>query len=120
MNTQDLIAQLKTQIAALEAVSGEFSVIGFNVWSESQIPSVRFEDNTWSWGHCTSETCNHNSHDPYSEGGTQYVYCRPIIGGRPNLYILLDGGVFEYTHEGAGHYAPSASLRWVNFERGEK
>jgi hypothetical protein len=65
--------------------------------------------NGWSWGFCTSETCNHNSHDPYMEGDVQFVYCRPT--GVPDVYELEDGRLVEYVYSENGHYAPTALLR---------
>jgi hypothetical protein len=122
MNTQDLKKKLETQLQAL-GDTGNFQVIPFDVfWVDRDVKEaldaalIRIERKTWSWGHCRSETCNHNSHDPYQDGHTAFVLCRPVGKDERGwqMYATESGLLFgyQYGREGRGrHFAPAASFR---------
>ena len=115
----DLIEKLEAQLAARKA-DGEYIVESFDVWhgdndfGAADADIIRVERNTWNWGHCRSETCSHNSHDPYSEGDTVFVRCKKIGNdehGR-QMYALPNGRIFVYVtgHNHGYHFAPTARL----------
>jgi len=107
-----LVEQLEAQLAALKAPKTGYAAQAFEVWNCDLRPLlgaalIRAEYGTWSWGFCKSEICNHYSHDPYAEGHTVYVVCRPVGNDEQNhaLYQTPDGVVFAY------HSAPAARIR---------
>lgn len=114
MTKQELIESLRKQADALETQDGKFEVIEFFVWSKHGLDDlgdalIRYQDKTHSWGCCRSETCAHNSHDPYMEGGTAFVFCKEIRNDEngDRLFTTSSGVVFAYNTETSGyHFAP--------------
>ena len=79
MTKQELMTKLESELATLRQ-EGEYSVKDFQVFDfprdvEFGSALVRRERRTWSWGSCRSETCAHNSHDPYMSGDTLFLLC---------------------------------------------
>ena len=116
MNKEQLIEELRKQANALESTDG-FEVIEFAAWREpTKLGSglIRYQDKTHSSGYCRSETCLHNSHDPYMEGGTAYVKCKQVgIDETGNMqYVTPDGIVFTFnTFETGQHFAPPLNFK---------
>ena len=116
-----LVEQLEAQLAALKAPQTTgYAAQAFEVWNCDLRPLlgaalIRAEYGTWSWGFCKSEICNHYSHDPYAEGHTVYVVCRPVGNDEQNhaLYQTPDGVVFSYRYarDEGYHYAPTARIK---------
>lgn len=84
MTKEQMIATLEAQLASLKE-TGDFSVLAFQVWSLSHktiaalgSALIRRELCSWSWGHCRSQTCSHNSHDPFARGETAFIACRQL------------------------------------------
>mgnify|MGYP003395676339 CR=1 FL=1 len=75
---------------------------------------IRYQHHTWSWGHCRSETCAHNSHDPYTQGDAVFFNARQLEEDEKGntLYILPSGLLLQYhfAHDNGYHFAPSARL----------
>lgn len=118
MTKQEMINELRKQADALEGKDG-YEVREFCAWSKIGLEKlgdalIRYQDKTHSWGYCRSETCAHNSHDPYMEGGTAFVLCKDV-GKDENgnkLFTTPNGVVFAYdTMESGYHFAP-----YYNFE----
>ncbi len=113
MTVEQLRAKLVAQLVALEA-SGPFAVHIFEVWTVSPetrtalgAALVRVEPHTWSWGYCSNERCQHQSHDPYGEGCSAFVRAIPIS---ENEYRTVEGVVFTYEYSEQGQYAPFARI----------
>lgn len=120
MDTKELAQKLREQLAALEAPPENFSVRSFRVWSSYNLKGlgdavVRIERNSWSWGSCRSETCAHNSHDPYGQGDTVYITCRAIGEDEDGneMYQTPGGVVFSYRYakDSGYHYRPTAMIK---------
>ncbi len=115
MTVTEMIESLETQLTALRA-EGEFTARAFDVDSSQAWPNgfplLRTQERGWSWGSCTSETCNHNSHDPYTEGPTIFVLCRPA---GTDLFALPDGRLFRYIVTEPGyHFCPQKFIRFTD------
>ena len=111
MTKDQMVQKLEGELQELKA-EGEYEALPFNVWNPSSAREldgfIRWAENTHSWGYCRSETCAHNSHDPYIEGGTVFIRCRPI----GNRYITPGGAVFTYDTRSRGyHFAPYYRIR---------
>ncbi len=112
MKTTDLKAKLKKQLERLD--NQNYEATCFEIWNHEQMPEalkesiIRVERDSWSWGHCTSETCNHNSHDPYDTGDTVWLNANYVGAGENGnaLYESHTGIVFEHVWRDRGHYAP--------------
>lgn len=106
-----LIARLEAQLAALR-MEGEFRVEAFQVWDLPSVEVVTVVPGGWSWGYCTSQTCNHYSHDPYQEGLLVWILCRKVGEDEEgnNRFVTPEGVVFSYYYEPRGHFAPIARL----------
>lgn len=122
MTKQALMIRLENELAILRQ-EGEYSVKDFKVFDaprdvELGSALVRREKRTWSWGSCRSETCNHNSHDPYTSGDTLFLLCSEKLGDSSNgweRFALQDGRLVEYRYakEHGYYFAPTASLRFA-------
>ena len=114
MTVQELIKKLESQLETLKSTNG-FRVHAFELYSgkyeaeKAEVPLVRYETNTGSYGYCRSETCNCNSHDPWTQTDTVFVLCKKIgedEDGR-DVYALSDGSLFYYyVDRDTGHYNP--------------
>ena len=117
MNKVELARKLRRQLELLEE-EGEFEVQAFDVWAAPDFLGealVRVEENAWSSGYCMSETCAHNSHDPYSEGDTAFVLCRPVGEDEEgnDLYEAKGNGIvfgYRYAKDNGFHFAPTARI----------
>ncbi|TSC69963.1 MAG: hypothetical protein G01um101449_473 [Parcubacteria group bacterium Gr01-1014_49] len=117
-----MITKLESELASLRQ-EGEYSVKDFEVFDfprdvDFGSALVRRERRTWSWGSCRSETCAHNSHDPYMSGDTLFLLCSEKLGESSNgweRFALQDGRIVEYRYakENGYHFAPTASLRFA-------
>jgi hypothetical protein len=64
---------------------------------------------TRSWGYCTSETCQHWSHDPYFEYYVTIVSGKVVWEGENGEGLVVSGEtgrVFFTVRRDCGHYAP--------------
>jgi hypothetical protein len=118
MTKQDLIHQLSQQLAALTVPPVGYEVLNFQIWDAEQAQQlcgdavVRVEPRAWTWGHCQSETCAHNSHDPLIRGDRVWITCQEIgmdAEGYPQ-YCTPQGVVFHEIYRTHGHFAPTAGL----------
>jgi hypothetical protein len=115
MNKADLIEYYKRLVQALEE-PGEFSPIKFDIYrvpDEFEEFIAHTESRGWSWGACVSDTCRHNSHDPYGEYPSVFVRAR-VVDEVSGLYELPNGQVFWYVNEPHGHYRPT---RYLTFQK---
>lgn len=113
-----MIEDLRAQADALEFPSQGCEVKEFRVWSKRGLESlgdalVRYQAGTHAWGYCRNETCAHNSHDTYIEGGTAFVLCKQA-GKDENavsLFTTPNGVVFTYDDSAPRyHFAPQYCL----------
>lgn len=121
MQKHELIAHLQAQLEALTA-EGPYPIQELKVWvlsadtvSALGAALVRSKRKAWSWGRCNSETCAHNSHDPYQTGDVVFFRAKPIGKSEDgdDLYLLPDGTILEYLdgQRNGFHFAPMALLQ---------
>jgi hypothetical protein len=123
-NVKNMIESLEKQLEMLKNEE-DYTVHSFKVWKvkremRQKLGSslIREEKNAWNSGFCRSDTCFHNSHDPYEEGNLTYILCKEI-GKSQNgntVYKTKEGFIFEYVfaYDGGYHYNPSAFIREIH------
>ncbi len=123
---QELIEKLRTQLEKLE--DPEWELQSFKVWHVpdeiKKLDGTVVERHGWSWGYCQSETCNHNSHDPYMEGHIIHLPASHIgedmglVGQGPEpaeLYLTPSGAIIRYVYRSPElHFAPRISLELLD------
>ena len=118
MTKQEMIEKLRKQADMLEA-QGDYEAKAFHVWSREGLDDmlkdalVCYQDKTHSFGICRSETCAHNSHDPYMEGGTVFILCKEVGKDEDGnqLFVTPNNMVFAYDVKADGyHFAPHYNL----------
>ncbi len=112
MTKNELVKKLEGQISKLK--KGEEEIQSIRLWcfreKEQKLIGdslIRVERKSFSWGCCKSETCFHNSHDPYTEGDTIFFQGRKIGIDEENrtIFLLHNGKIIFYSIKDNGqHY----------------